>query len=430
MLPRALLFSPDDRASATVQQALLSMRCEVERCADIFAAIERLTTHEFGIVVVDWREELEAGFLLRTARDLKSNSTAFALALAEPHQLVLPSESRADAVLAKPFTAEDATAALSQVLGLSPAKQPASMAEPANTASAPRQQVYKSTSSCFDTPLSPPEVRHYYPQPYVPDQQRPARRGVSRTISLIAIFWPVVIAASLFAYDQWPSLRPHRAMQTASQLVTGFSSHVRQRLHREPLSPVAEVSTPTPVPGTASEDLLADYAQPAPMWTFTREAPADPDAVILQALPASTRTLLSPARPRLQHTALNPDIPASLRFPPPPSPAARQVLTASADWTRDAIALSEFTARALLEKQVRPHYPESALRAGLDGLVVLRALVANDGTIRDLKLVRGHLVLARAAFDAVRQWRFRPYQCNGKNVEMQTFITIDFKRPS
>jgi TonB family protein len=86
--------------------------------------------------------------------------------------------------------------------------------------------------------------------------------------------------------------------------------------------------------------------------------------------------------------------------------------------------------RALLEKEVRPNYPQKALHASLDSAVVLLAWVAEDGTIRDLKVVRGQFVLARAAFDAVKQWRFRPYQRNGKNVEIQTLITIDFKRPS
>ena len=61
--------------------------------------------------------------------------------------------------------------------------------------------------------------------------------------------------------------------------------------------------------------------------------------------------------------------------------------------------------------------------------MVLQAFIARDGTIQDLKLIRGSLLLGQAAYSAVRQWRYQPYVLNGRAVEAQTLVTVDFKLP-
>ena len=78
---------------------------------------------------------------------------------------------------------------------------------------------------------------------------------------------------------------------------------------------------------------------------------------------------------------------------------------------------------------VDPVYPPQAIQQGMEGPVVLQAWVGKDGLIHDVKLVRGYFVLGRAAVDAVKQWRFRPYNVNGKSTDFQTYITINFKLP-
>jgi protein TonB len=92
--------------------------------------------------------------------------------------------------------------------------------------------------------------------------------------------------------------------------------------------------------------------------------------------------------------------------------------------------LPEETARELLVKKVQPVYPEQAMHSGIQGAVVLQAWIAKDGSVRDLKLLRGSFVLARAAVDAVRQWQFKPYVSNGQATEVQTTITVGFKLPT
>ena len=95
----------------------------------------------------------------------------------------------------------------------------------------------------------------------------------------------------------------------------------------------------------------------------------------------------------------------------------------------EPVELSEDLSRRLLLQKVLPSYPERAVRARLQGPVVLQAFIARDGTIQDLKLIRGSLLLGQAAYNAVRQWRYQPYLVNGRAVEAQTLVTVDFKLP-
>lgn len=84
--------------------------------------------------------------------------------------------------------------------------------------------------------------------------------------------------------------------------------------------------------------------------------------------------------------------------------------------------------QAQLINRVEPVYPRTASLIHLQGVVQLHALIAKDGTIQSLSVMSGHPLLAAAALDAVRQWRYRPYLLNNEPVEVETFITVTFKR--
>lgn len=78
---------------------------------------------------------------------------------------------------------------------------------------------------------------------------------------------------------------------------------------------------------------------------------------------------------------------------------------------------------------VKPVYPEAALRAGLEGLVVLEAIVDERGRVGDkIKVVRrlGH-GFDEAAVAAVRQWRFRPATRNGKPIKVRRIFPFLFR---
>jgi protein TonB len=78
-------------------------------------------------------------------------------------------------------------------------------------------------------------------------------------------------------------------------------------------------------------------------------------------------------------------------------------------------------------RQIQPTYPPIAKAAGIEGTVILRAVIERAGDIERLEVISGHPLLARAAREAVEQWKFRPYLLNGSAVEVETQITVNFR---
>ena len=83
-------------------------------------------------------------------------------------------------------------------------------------------------------------------------------------------------------------------------------------------------------------------------------------------------------------------------------------------------------AEANLIHDVAPHYPPEAGRTRIEGTVVLMAVIGTDGSVKDVRVESGLPILAQAAIDAVRQWRYKPYMIDGEPVEVDSRITINF----
>ena len=90
------------------------------------------------------------------------------------------------------------------------------------------------------------------------------------------------------------------------------------------------------------------------------------------------------------------------------------------------IRVASRVAEANLIHDVAPTYPPEAGRARVEGAVVLMAVIGKDGSVQDVRVESGLPLLAQAAIDAVRQWRYRPYLLNGEPVEVDSRITINF----
>ena len=99
-------------------------------------------------------------------------------------------------------------------------------------------------------------------------------------------------------------------------------------------------------------------------------------------------------------------------LPPPPPPA-------------HMVRLSSMREGDLIYK-VKPEYPSLARSAGIQGSVVLQAVISRQGTIENLRVLTGHPMLVRAAVAAVIQWRYRSYVLNNEPVEVETQITVNF----
>ncbi len=83
-------------------------------------------------------------------------------------------------------------------------------------------------------------------------------------------------------------------------------------------------------------------------------------------------------------------------------------------------------ARQVLSRPVRPEYPLLARQMKVEGIVRLDARVGKDGGIQSLSVLGGPAILADAAREAVKQWRFRPHLQGGQPVETQVPITVNF----
>lgn len=89
------------------------------------------------------------------------------------------------------------------------------------------------------------------------------------------------------------------------------------------------------------------------------------------------------------------------------------------------LRLSEVMEGNLIHK-VEPLYPPMAKQIGLQGAVILKAFISREGMIERVQVEKGHPILARAAQDAVRQWRYKPYYLNGEPIEVETEVTVNF----
>jgi periplasmic protein TonB len=110
------------------------------------------------------------------------------------------------------------------------------------------------------------------------------------------------------------------------------------------------------------------------------------------------------------------EIPRDLLSTPPRLPAA-------------SLRMSQGISGGALTHRVSPTYPTQARLQRVEGPVVLDAVVGEDGNVHDVSVVSGNGILAAAAKQAVQQWRYQPFQLNGKPVSMHTEVKILFKLP-
>lgn len=426
MLPRVLLFASDERTARWLTPVLTELEFEVEHCQEIFAAIERITSRSYQAVISDWTQELEASFFLKTARELKSTKSAFTLAIVEEKKIQAALQAGVSGVLQKPLAAEQVRntllAAREAITGTKLQVKPrteATSERPESLAAAPGTP--SRTEPFIRTREAPPRALSFAGNSVAISS--PSGRARRATIFAVSA---LLLAAGLTASRRlglWS--RPPRDGQLAATTATASMAPGPVARSAEPFSTEYDVRATEP-----------RISVPSPRQA--RLGPVLPDLHAQKAKPQdSDSTLLAPddsaeTENPLEATGVNHPLPDSL-LAPVPAMTARAVpaklSSGGMKWTGEPITLPEEISHALLLHQVSPSYPEQALRAGIHGAVVLHAWVARDGSIRDLKLMQGSLLLGRAAYDAVKEWRFRPYRLNGEILEMQTSITIDFKRP-
>ncbi len=187
--------------------------------------------------------------------------------------------------------------------------------------------------------------------------------------------------------------------------------------HSQKVDP-AKVVTLVATPGRKTKAFVEPTTIPKDVPTFVND---EPRIAPLETQPQSIVGL--PDGLSSNEPSFNPADPGTTVRPPAPTPTARSTPQPAARPT--TIHLSRIDPAALLYC-VRPAYPTPARLAHVSGTVRLEAVIATDGSIRELRVTSGPALLVAAAIDAVRQWRYRPTVLNGVPVEVVTTIDVVF----
>ena len=115
--------------------------------------------------------------------------------------------------------------------------------------------------------------------------------------------------------------------------------------------------------------------------------------------------------------------PAAVVPPPPPPPPP---VAAPAGKPVGPVRVSSGTMAGMAISQPVPVYPDEAKAQHVQGVVVLRARISKEGTVKDVQVVSGPPPLIVSAIDAVRQWKYKPYLLNGEPTAVDTTININF----
>lgn len=219
-----------------------------------------------------------------------------------------------------------------------------------------------------------------------------------------------------------------------------------QQQPMEPKSDLAPMSYPTPVASLASKGNRQTSSSPALNQSTSQNGHPSPNASSSGASPERIALSLEPAGKGSEREPIqvSPDVrvaktqaqtEATLE---PPSPVAVELpdgnnlsglMNSEANAARPTLAqikISQGVSQGLLIKSVQPKYPAEARASHAQGAVLIEATIDKEGNVAHPKVLKGNSMLAKAALEAVRQWRYKPYYLNGEPVEIQTQITINF----
>jgi TonB family protein len=90
------------------------------------------------------------------------------------------------------------------------------------------------------------------------------------------------------------------------------------------------------------------------------------------------------------------------------------------------VRVSSGVVSGLLVSKVNPIYPPDAREQAVQGVVVLQVEIDKEGNVQNVTLISGHPLLAPAAIDAVKQWKYTPYLLNGNPVNIDTQVQVNF----
>jgi protein TonB len=234
----------------------------------------------------------------------------------------------------------------------------------------------------------------------------------------------VVLVLAIGGYSAWLTVPGFH------KFVAGEYLNVMTKISGTPEETQAAATTPAPVPESSAPESVnpaaptteIDQSQAATnSATNIADSNASnqpPSAATPENEPQKTASVQT-AKQNTTHPGTNPalvhtsgSVPATAATKPP---------------SNDLLEVSEEFADDQIVHRVHPTYPKQARARKLHGTVVLQAIVNKQGKVDSLQLISGDPMLAQAAADAVKQWRYKPYSHNGEPTDFQTRVSVEFK---
>jgi TonB family protein len=450
---RALLFSKSPETSTAMTAACESAGIRLEVCSDIFTAIEKVKTRAFSCLIPDWNDQPESSFLLKRARESTPNREAVGVAIVDNEPTASEMrDNRLEFLIYRPISVEEADAVLAkaceQMRPLSAqdaadsAAQPESAVQGSHSAENASSQSHEAqTEGSGET--SAAEVDENYE--ITAGENDAAHGRISYLLGPRTVVAAVITLAAVVTV--W------RARETIVYLAhtpEGVSHVLKESvaslfyMNQSGAMPVSSAGSDAQQDAYFSRSPVNSAPQSAHLGVAATESTLPETRIPLPKafdFPLPMPVYDAPVTPPVhqEHAAVIPD---SMRNSPPIAPPVvvtvnpAQMMPVSSpvrapemQTTSEPVVLTEQSARARLVHTVDPVYPSEGLNQKLQGSVVLQALIARDGSVEDLKIVRGYFILGRAAIAAVKQWRFQPYTLNGHAASTQTVITVNFSYP-
>jgi TonB family protein len=437
---RALLFSKGPETNTSLSSACKEAGIRVDVCADIFSAIEKGTKQTFSCVLCDWSDQPEAGFLLKRSRESAQNAGIVAIALVdnEPTSAEVR-DNRLDFLVFKPVVVPEACEVLlkakekMQAVAAEAMTEAIAAEESAGTTGTGPESDNRSSAHSEDSASD-----------LAFDGEPVASSSSSFEFPFRQVMAALLLAAAAFclwrAHDtiRYLAHTPENRMQIVRDSVASLfyinssgtvpldaaGSDAQQDAYFSRSVPVA-AGPSGKIAVVSSEAQLSDShvdvpkAYDFPLPTPVYEPPAPPPVHVERAaIPDSLRSS-APITPPVVVTTT----PAQMM------PVSAPLLAPVPQQFAEPVSVPEEAQRALLIHRVDPTYPPEAAPQKLHGPVVLQATIGRDGSVQDLKILRGSFILCKAAIAAVKQWRFQPYTLNGRAAQTQTTITVNFNFP-
>ncbi len=338
------------------------------------------------------------------------------------------------------FQAQASAAAAAPAVEKTPAVAPTFHEKPApptppEKVSPPKSEP--SSAAVLDTTRDEPAPPTFFPGAYDGEEEE----GGSKTKAIVIVAAVVLLACSA-GYLSWKNMNSGKSAAAATPAVNSAPA---------PATSAPKPSATEPAPAS-SQPVATDITLAGSSDTSSASATHASASKPSPKTPATKASAETDSEPEVvQRLIVKQDAPHSSK--PAPAPEAEQVQAPSAigmgattdtktlasignapvnvpKATPQTLKVSQGVMEGLVIKRVQPRYPTQALQMRIQGPVQMQATITKDGNIQNLKVVSGDLVLARAAQEAVKQWKYKPYYLNGEPVAIETEILVNFRLPN